>query len=140
MKTLSCLTLAGALTLTSGCLNSATASAPEHGRWRLEKAGDLVLPADNVQFSVEFSPDDGGVSGQVACNRWRGTLVEGSAQFKLQNASSTRKRCPSAAPALATLEQTFLKKLTEGASPSQVSATWTLTFKDGTRWVFATMP
>jgi heat shock protein HslJ len=141
MKTLSSLLLAGVLALTSGCLNSATASAPEQGRWRLEKADDLVLPADNVQFSVEFSPDDGGVSGQVACNRWRGTLVEESAQFKLQNASSTRKRCPSAAaPALATLEQTFLKKLSDGARSSHEGAAWTLTFTDGTRWVFAPLP
>jgi heat shock protein HslJ len=140
MKTLSSLLLAGVLALTSGCLNSATASAPEQGRWRLEKAGNLVLPADSVQFSVEFSATDGGVSGQVACNRWRGMFVDGSGLFKLQNASSTKKRCPSAAPALATLEQTFLKKLSDGARSSHEGAAWTLTFTDGTRWVFAPLP
>lgn len=137
MKTLSGLLLAGALAMTSGCLNSATASAPEQGRWRLTKAGDLVLPADSLQFSVEFSDTDGGVAGQVACNRWRGTLMDVNGQFKLQNASSTKKRCPSAAPALATLEQTFLKKLSEGARSSHEGAAWTLTFTDGARWVFA---
>lgn len=140
MKTLSGLLLAGVLAMASGCLNSATASSPEEGRWRLTKAGDLVLPAESMQFSVEFSATDGGVSGQVACNRWRGMLVNGSGSFKLQNASSTKKRCASAAPALTTLEQTFLKKLSEGARTSHEGAAWTLTFTDGTRWVFAPLP
>lgn len=126
--------------VSAGCTHSTAATAPTQGLWRLNSAGNLTMPDAAVRFSIEMSSGDTTVTGRVACNRWKGSKAADDAQFRLEHASSTRKRCPVESTALTALEQTFLARLGEGAKSTLQGSEWVLTFADGTSWVFVPHP